>query len=522
MFDVKALLVQAIETNAFFYVLAGIVIVMLMLSALIFRYIKKLKEISHEFNTFNELRKTFIDSFQTLISIGDGVMVVDLEGKIIILNKIAEKLTGWTAKQAEGRHYKEVFVLSHEDEDFTIDDPIEGVLLKDTVQELGNHAILTSKDGTEYYLEDSAAPIKDDKNMTNGVVLVFRNITEKKEQIKKIKYLSFHDSLTGLYNRTFFEEELKRLDTERNLPVSIIIGYMNGLKLANDIFGHTAGDLLLQKAAKVFKEVCRADDIIARVGGDEFTILLPKTKAEEAKEIILRVRNQFSKEGVEAIKGSISMGCDTKINANDDILQTLKNAENQMYYVKALERNNVKNTIKKAIIENLHKNDPLAEEHSRNVSRICENIGRAMNLSEVKIRRLKEAGFLHDIGKIVLCERLKNNNEIFNDQVQKEMMDHPVVGYRILNSFDDTLDLAESVLAHHESWDGSGYPKGLKGEEIPGLARIIAVAESYDAMTNRLRDNAMSSEDAVQEIKKQAGSKFDSEIVDIFIKMTTL
>lgn len=450
---------------------------------------------------------------QTLISIGDGVLVVNMEGKVAMLNKAAEKLTGWTSNEAFGRQYKEVFVLSHEDEKCTINDPIQEVMKLDTVRELGNHAMLTSKDGTRYYLEDSAAPIKDDKNNTTGIVLVFRDVTEKKEQRQKIEYLSFHDSLTGLYNRIFFNVELERLDTERNLPLSVIVGDMNGLKLTNDIFGHEAGDLLLQKLAEVFKKICRADDIIARVGGDEFTLLLPKTTADQAEEIISRVKDQFSKERVEAIKGSVSMGCDTKMDANDNITQILKNAENKMYSSKVIDRKDIKESTIKTVIEKLHKDNPNEADHSRNISEICENIGFAVNLPEVEIRRAKEAGYLHDIGKITLSKNLIAKNENLTEQQQKEMNQHPITGYRILNSFDNTLDLAESILAHHEKWDGSGFPKGLKGEEIPMLARIIAVAESYDAMTNG--QNCMSRKEALDELEKKAGTEFDPAVVNV-------
>lgn len=458
---------------------------------------------------------------QTLISIGDGVIVVDLAGKVTILNKVAEKLTGWTINEAKGRHYKEVFALSHENKELTINDPIDEVLKTDTVQQLGNHAILTSKHGVKYCLEDSAAPIKDYKGITNGVVLVFRDVTEKREQRDKIEYLSFHDSLTGLYNRMFFEAELKRLDTERNLPISIIFGDMNGLKLTNDIFGHDAGDQLLIKVAKVFKAVCRADDIVARVGGDEFTILLPKTNDDEAKNIISRIKEQFSKEKVEAIKGSISMGCDTKYNIDGDLTLIMNNAEKNMYFEKTLHRESYKDITIKSIIDTLYGNSPREKEHSENVSLICENIGKAMGMQEDEIRKLKEAGYLHDIGKIVLSDKILNKEEGLTDQEQHEMKQHPIVGYRILNSFDGTMDLAETILAHHENWDGSGYPKGLKGEEIPMLSRIISLAESYDEMTNKYGNNPLSIDEAVKELKKLSSKKFDPNIVEIFADVIT-
>lgn len=150
---------------------------------------------------------------QTLLSIGDGVIVIDRNKNIEMLNEVACRLTGWRLEEATGVHYKEAFVLSHEQEGFTVDDPIEKVFLTGKAQELGNHAILTSKNGVKYHLEGSAAPIRDDKGLLAGVVLVFRDVTEKKEQRKKIEYMSFHDSLTGLYNRRFFEEEMHRIDT---------------------------------------------------------------------------------------------------------------------------------------------------------------------------------------------------------------------------------------------------------------------------------------------------------------------
>lgn len=457
---------------------------------------------------------------QMLISIGDGVMVVDQNGNIEMLNKVAQKLTGWTFEQAQGRHYKEVFILSHEQPGLTISDPVEGVFTTDQVQELENHALLISRNGKQYYLEDSAAPIKDDMNKTVGVVLVFRDVSDKKEQRKKIEYLSFHDSLTGLYNRRFFEEELLRSDTERNLPISIIMGDVNSLKLTNDIFGHAFGDMLLEKVAGVLQGICRADDIIARWGGDEFVILLPRTPLEETGKIVQQIKDAFAKEHIRAIRGSISMGFNVKRTMGEDLLQVLNSAEENMYAAKTLERDEVRSRAIHAITETLYDNSHRERDHSIRVSDLCRALGRELKLSEVKIRKLKEAGYLHDIGKIVLDPKLLNKNHRLTPQEWNEVKRHPIVGYRILNFFDDTLDLAESVLAHHEKWDGSGYPKRLKGEEIPLLARIISIVEGFDRMTHDSDNtNAMSVEQALREIREHAGTQFDPKLAEVFARM---
>ena len=457
---------------------------------------------------------------QTLVSIGDGVMVVNREGRIEMLNTVAQDLTGWKLADAIDKHYKEIFFIAHEQKGIEIEDPIEKVFETGRTQELGNNIMLTSKNGTRYDLEDSAAPIKDDMGTIVGVILVFRDVTEKKEQRKKIEYLSYHDSLTGLYNRRFFEEEMHRLDAERDLPISIIMGDVNKLKLTNDIFGHSFGDKLLQKVAEVLKNVCRADDIIARWGGDEFVILLPKTNMDEAERIVTRIKNEFANEQIKAIKGSISMGVGIKQNMVEDITQTLKDAEEKMYFMKMLERDEVQNSTIDEIIKTLHQSGVGEKEHSIRVCELCSKLGEKLKLSEVDISKLKQAAYLHDIGKIVLNISLLKKSDYFNSQEWDEIKKHSIIGYRILNSFDHTVDLAEPVLAHHEQWDGKGYPKGLQGEEIPILARIISIVETYDRITHSSANTASkSSTEAIQIIRENAGKQFDPKIAEIFAQM---
>ncbi|MBP1924357.1 diguanylate cyclase (GGDEF)-like protein/PAS domain S-box-containing protein/putative nucleotidyltransferase with HDIG domain [Sedimentibacter acidaminivorans] len=381
-----------------------------------------------------------------------------------------------------------------------------------------NDEVFWRKDGTSVDVEYYSYPqYKDDKIV--GLVVTFLDITESRKNLEHIKYLSRHDSLTGLYNRMFFDEELKRLDNKSNFPISIIFGDINGLKLTNDIFGHAVGDELIKKSAEILQKVCRESDVAARVGGDEFTILLPNTERKDARKIITRIKKEFAKERIVAIKGNISMGCATKINNDDDIETVMENAENAMYKEKTLNKKTINSDTINTIMETLHDKSPREKIHSINVSNICEKIGNQMKLSETEMKKLKEAGFYHDIGKIVLGDDILYENEEVFEEDSKEIHQHPIVGYRVLNSFEDTMDLAELVLSHHERWDGKGYPKGLKGEEIPLLARIIAVAEYYDEFTNSMNEKIFSNEEAVLKIKEEKGLKLDPKIIDAFTKL---
>jgi PAS domain S-box/diguanylate cyclase (GGDEF) domain len=374
-------------------------------------------------------------------------------------------------------------------------------------------------DGEERWVHGLGDFEFDNQGKAIRLIATVQDITKRKKAEEEVIYLSYHDKLTGLYNRRFYEEEVKRLDTKRNLPISIIIGDVNGLKLVNDAFGHAKGDELLQKAAKAIQSACRADDIVARWGGDEFVILLPKTKSEEVEGIIKRIKQQYSNQQVNALSISISFGWDTKKKIDEDILKVLKSAEDYMYKHKIIENESIRGNTISTIIKTLHEKNPREEQHSKRVSDICQSIGKAMGFSEIERCKLKIVGLLHDIGKIAIEEGILNKPGKLTDQEWNEIKRHPEIGYRILTTSFDMLELANCILAHHEKWDGEGYPNRLKGEAIPRIARIIALADSYDAMTSkRPYGKALSEEEAVMEIQKNAGIQFDPKIAKIFVE----
>lgn len=457
---------------------------------------------------------------QTLISIGDAVMVIGPDRQVEMLNMVAEKLTGWSAADAIGRQYTEIFTTRRENTDTPATDPVALTFATGEIQSLSNHTQLLSKTGARYYIEDCVAPIRNGEGAMEGAVLVFRDVSNQKLQLQQIEYLSFHDALTGLFNRRFFNEELKRLDTPRNWPLTIVMGDVNGLKLTNDVFGHAAGDRLLERVSKAFQRCCRADDIIARWGGDEFVILLPHTGSEDAGRVIGRIEREVAKEKAEAFQGSIALGQASKTGPDPEIAKVLTLAEEAMYGVKLMSRDKYQKKALQEIIGTVFHNSAWEHEHSKAVSRLSERLGQALGLPEEDIKRLRDAGYYHDIGKVIMAPQLLDDSRTLTDAEWKEFRLHPTVGYRILNCFDQTVNLAEIVLAHHERWDGGGYPKGLRGEEIPLLARVVAVAEHYDRIIRRRQENGpVTILEALRELDIGKGSFLEPRLVDAFTLM---
>lgn len=454
----------------------------------------------------------------TLVSIGDAVISCDTNSRVLFLNKVAEVLTGWKQEQALAQPIEEVFRIANEITMEPSENIIEKVIISGKPAELANHTVLISKDGTEIPVEDSAAPIFQENGEIVGAVLVFRDVTDKRQKLRSIEFLSYHDELTGLFNRRFYEEEIKRIDTSRNLPLTIVMGDVNGLKLVNDSFGHTVGDELLQKAAQAIKKGCRTDDIIARLGGDEFIAILPNTGKTEIDGIINRIKGNMIEEKISDLEISISFGYGTKENNKQNIQEIFKAAEDSMYRQKLGESSSIKSKTIDLIMNTLYEKNPREQFHSKRVSETCELIARSINLSEDDTQQMKIAGLMHDIGKIGIDEKVLNSPGILSQDEWEEIKRHSEVGYRILSSCNEFAEVAVSVLEHHERWDGTGYPKGLKGEAISLAARIIAVADSFDAMIGeRTYKTAMSVDEALKEIQRCSGKQFDPGIAEIFV-----
>ncbi|HAE41783.1 MAG TPA: response regulator-like protein [Clostridiales bacterium] len=374
-------------------------------------------------------------------------------------------------------------------------------------------------DGSHKWMWTRMEAQKDAKGMVVSLWGAAQDITERKNNEEKLFYLSTHDHLTGLYNRRYFEQKLKELDEEAFLPLSIIMFDVNGLKLVNDSFGHDFGDMLLNKSAETIKSVCREDDIVARIGGDEFVLVLPKTTERETVKIANQIKELTSQIIVANIELSISYGYDTKSKKSQSISEIVVNAENHMYKHKLFERTSIRSKTIELIMSTLFEKSKHEEQHSNRVSHICQEIARKMELDQNSINQMRIVGLLHDIGKIGVDENILNKAGSLTSVERIDIERHPEIGWRLLSSTNEFSDLAQFVIHHHEKWDGSGYPNGLEGEAIQLEARIIAVAEAYEAMTSsRNFDKRLSVQEAAKELLSCAGTHFDPKIVEVFLE----
>ncbi len=454
-------------------------------------------------NNLNEI--TYKSLFQDSI---DGMYISTLDGQYIDANPSIVKILGYSSKKdLLSINIPKQLYVSEKDRPppNKRSRPFETRLRK--------------KDGSIIWVEISSKVI-----YKNGAPAYYegivRDITARKKAENEIKYLSFHDKLTSLYNRTYFEEEIKRLDTRRQLPISIVIGDVNGLKMINDVFGHDKGDELLVKISKILKTCFRDDDIISRWGGDEFITILPCTAIEDAFQIVERIKEKCQKHSSRDLPISISLGVASKSNYDTDINKVIKESEDKMYKDKLTDRQDADNSVIYSLLKALDENKFEPEQHIARLRKNAIKLGNELNLPDDVINELDLLATIHDIGKIAISDMIIFKPGKLSNDEWEEMKRHSEIGYRIAQLYLKLSPIAKGILYHHEKWDGGGYPTGIKRNKIPLISRIISIVDAYDAMTNdRPYRKALNKKDALVELRKNSGTQFDPHLVDKFINI---
>jgi diguanylate cyclase (GGDEF)-like protein len=351
------------------------------------------------------------------------------------------------------------------------------------------------------------------------IAAVFHDITRYKNKENKMQYLGFHDQLTGLHNRYYLEAEMQRLDTERQLPISVILADLNGLKMINDTYGHSFGDRLLIEVAELLKSICRSEDIICRIGGDEFIIFLPQADEFNASMICERIKSKSQDIIAMEIPVSMALGVSVKSKSNQSLLQVINEAESLMYKDKIKKCRGEQKKVVDKLFQTLKNKKYVTDAKIGFVQELAAQIGEKLCLPHYELNRLNTLMLLHDIGKVNIIEEILSKRGPLTEDEWVSIRKHPEIGYRIVKSTEEFSNVADDILAHHERWDGLGYPRGLKGDEIPFLARLTAVIDAYDALINgRPYKEAVTHQEAVAELENNAGTQFDPLLVDLFIE----
>jgi diguanylate cyclase (GGDEF)-like protein/PAS domain S-box-containing protein len=341
---------------------------------------------------------------------------------------------------------------------------------------------------------------------------------QRRKAEEQLKYLSLHDPLTGLYNRTFFEEEMHRLDIDRVDSVGMIMCDVDGLKLVNDIMGHKTGDGLLMAISGIIRDACRKGDLVARLGGDEFAVLLPSISKPDLDGICQRIKTTIHNYNAENPELPLSMSIGQTMRSKNDqsVMDLFKEADNIMYRQK-LDNHDI---LIQNFIKALKTRGVISEGRIARLENLMTHFAMTMGLSEIDIKELKLLARFCDIGKIGVPGRILLKSSALDPHEMAEMKRHCEIGYHVALFAPDLIPVADLILKHHEWWNGQGYPLGLAGGDIPLECRMLAVAKAYEAMTReRPYSKALNHEEAIEELNRSSGTQFDPFLVEKFIGM---
>ena len=381
-----------------------------------------------------------------------------------------------------------------------------------------------ARDGREVIMEHVFIPVIENGGRVNYVETIGRDVTRQRRYERRLEYLSMNDQLTGLSNRARFEDEMHRLEVSRGseYPITILAADIDGLKLVNDTMGHERGDRLIRAAADILRKTLRRSDLLARIGGDEFAAILTRTAEAETLRISSRLRELLRRynEQNPDLPLSLSAGMATADRPGRPLEETLRMADGLMYRDKLHHRASSKSALVDALLAMLVARNYAGEETADRTAQLALGIGERMELPIHQLSDLDVLARVHDLGKVGIPDDILFKKGNLNEVERNVIQSHPEIGFRVASAVPDLASVADLILKHHERWDGSGYPLGLRGEEIPAPCRVLAVAEAYLGMTSE-RDGgeAPDPREALESLRRRAGTAFDPAVVEALAQL---
>jgi diguanylate cyclase (GGDEF)-like protein/PAS domain S-box-containing protein len=441
----------------------------------------------------------------------------DQEGKILYWNKAAEHLYGFAKAEVLGHKFGSCHVGHPLQKLFQ--ESLEMHRAFDQPRVIESN--VPTRSGDQRTSLSFVFPIGGEEQAPEFIRMDV-DISDRKRLEQALRFNSLYDRLTGVYNRNYFEQEMESLEKAGQVPAGIVICDLDGLKLVNDALGHQAGDKLLISVANILKDLFRPQDLIARIGGDEFAVLFPEATRKEVENASKRIRDSVEAYNLTKpdLPISISVGCALKNGSFIRAEELFREADNNMYREKLHRSQSNRSAVVQTLNKALEARDFITEGHADRIETLVVAMAEKLCLSSHRISDLRLFAKFHDIGKVGIKDRILFKPGSLNPEETREMRQHCEIGYRIAQASSDLIPIADWIYKHHEWWDGSGYPLGLKGKEVPLECRILAIADAYDAMTSdRPYRKALTCEWALAELERCAGGQFDPVLVERFLEV---
>jgi len=377
-------------------------------------------------------------------------------------------------------------------------------------------------DNSMIWLEQRNVPIYDATGQIAAFVGIARDITETKRVEKELEYLSYHDAMTGLGNRLNFERQLSILNEESQSSVGIIVCDIDGLKLINDTLGHKMGDSVIRETGRVIKTHFRENDIMSRIGGDEFAIIQKNVCKKDLEGTCLRLRELLLDHNQKnpGLPLGLSIGYAFSNKKDFATHELFQKADQEMYKDKLKQGNMAQLKILNVFIEAIADREQMRESISEGMQELAICTAQKIGFNRQEIKRLKQLTTYHNIGMLAISPKLLYKKGPLTREEILELQNHCEIGARLAKSTRELEQIADLILKHHEWWNGGGYPLGIKGEQIPAECRILTIIDAYDAMQKNTPYRAAYDEGcAIAELKKGSATQFDPQILEIFINI---